>query len=146
MKTEAWLNALRSGTYGQAKEALADGNGNYCCLGVLCEISGLPVEVEDLGNGEKYVQYLFETPEDFQRAYNAKPISKADSTLPYFASTNLLEDLDLNEKVDALEDGPEGTDVVQSLHDRLMHLNDGGWTFREIADYIAAVQEYDATA
>lgn len=30
-----WLKALRSGEYGQAKETLCDGYGNFCCLGVL---------------------------------------------------------------------------------------------------------------
>lgn len=30
-----WLKALRSGEYGQTKNALCDGKGNFCCLGVL---------------------------------------------------------------------------------------------------------------
>jgi len=32
---EKWVNALRSGEYGQCKGKLSDGNGSYCCLGVL---------------------------------------------------------------------------------------------------------------
>lgn len=35
-----WVEALRSGEYKQTKETLKDCNG-YCCLGVLCEISGI---------------------------------------------------------------------------------------------------------
>lgn len=31
----AWLKALRSGEYGQCKYTLTDGEGNFCCLGVL---------------------------------------------------------------------------------------------------------------
>lgn len=34
-----WVSALRSGNYGQATNALKKHN-NFCCLGVLCDISG----------------------------------------------------------------------------------------------------------
>lgn len=30
-----WVKALRSGEYGQTQGTLCDGNGNFCCLGVL---------------------------------------------------------------------------------------------------------------
>lgn len=30
-----WIKALTSGEYGQTSDTLCDGNGNYCCLGVL---------------------------------------------------------------------------------------------------------------
>ena len=33
-----WLRALRSDKYEQATNALQDGEGGYCCLGVLCDI------------------------------------------------------------------------------------------------------------
>lgn len=40
-----WLAALRSGNYKQGRMALkrgvGDGTADYCCLGVLCDISGL---------------------------------------------------------------------------------------------------------
>ena len=43
-----WLKALRSGEYGQAKGVLTDGEGNFCCLGVLQHcVSGGKVEVYD---------------------------------------------------------------------------------------------------
>lgn len=35
-----WVKALRSGDYVQTKGFLKDDTG-YCCLGVLCEISGI---------------------------------------------------------------------------------------------------------
>jgi hypothetical protein len=38
---QMWLEALRSGKYKQGKEQLRDGD-KFCCLGVLCELSGLP--------------------------------------------------------------------------------------------------------
>ena len=43
MKAETkakWLEALRSGEYMQVTSVLNDGNGGFCCLGVLHEITG----------------------------------------------------------------------------------------------------------
>jgi hypothetical protein len=37
---QAWVAALRSGEYEQAQHQLHTSHG-YCCLGVLCDISGL---------------------------------------------------------------------------------------------------------
>jgi len=41
MKTEIkekWVVALRSGAFAQARSRLSDGNGGFCCLGVLCKV------------------------------------------------------------------------------------------------------------
>lgn len=38
-----WVEALRSGKFKQGRSRLQDSEGNYCCLGVLCEIA--PPEV-----------------------------------------------------------------------------------------------------
>jgi hypothetical protein len=35
-----WVEALRSGEYEQGVEVLRNRRGQYCCLGVLCDISG----------------------------------------------------------------------------------------------------------
>ncbi|WP_441235620.1 hypothetical protein [Bradyrhizobium sp. 930_D9_N1_4] len=43
-----WVEALRSGEYKQARNALRDGN-RYCCLGVLCKVAGLPIRNDGLG-------------------------------------------------------------------------------------------------
>ena len=48
-----WIEALRSGEYEQCKDKLYSGNG-YCCLGVLCVVSGAKFEQQD---GE-FVPYL----------------------------------------------------------------------------------------
>ena len=50
MKTEIkrrWIEALRSGRYEQTEGKLRDGDG-FCCLGVLCDISGVS-EWDDTG-------------------------------------------------------------------------------------------------
>lgn len=46
---EKWVAALRSGEYTQGRtqlrtESIDGKTSGYCCLGVLCEISGLPYE------------------------------------------------------------------------------------------------------
>ncbi len=38
---ERWIAALRSGEYKQGNSYLRHDN-NYCCLGVLCDIEGVP--------------------------------------------------------------------------------------------------------
>jgi len=43
----AWLEALRSGKYKQGKNFLCNRNLEYCCLGVLCEVAGIPKVKED---------------------------------------------------------------------------------------------------
>lgn len=35
---QLWVNALRSGEYKQTTEQLNDGDGGFCCLGVLCDL------------------------------------------------------------------------------------------------------------
>lgn len=35
-----WLEALRSGRYKQGKSRLRNNKDEFCCLGVLCDISG----------------------------------------------------------------------------------------------------------
>lgn len=44
-----WVAALRSGKYEQGRQRLRNGD-SYCCLGVLCEVAGLPIDPE-YGNG-----------------------------------------------------------------------------------------------
>ncbi len=41
-----WVTALRSGKYLQTQGSLYKEN-KYCCLGVLCEVMGLPRDWED---------------------------------------------------------------------------------------------------
>jgi hypothetical protein len=36
---EQWVGALRSGGYKQGRRRLADNDGKFCCLGVLCELA-----------------------------------------------------------------------------------------------------------
>lgn len=37
---QKWIEALRSGSYEQGKSCLRNEEGNYCCLGVLADVTG----------------------------------------------------------------------------------------------------------
>jgi hypothetical protein len=52
-----WIDALRSGEYPQARGALTDGEG-FCCLGVLCKISGVMIEGNNCLEDGEIVGYL----------------------------------------------------------------------------------------
>jgi hypothetical protein len=41
---EKWIAALRSGKYKQGQGLLRSANDRYCCLGVLCEVAGVPAK------------------------------------------------------------------------------------------------------
>jgi len=45
-----WIKALRSNKYKQGTGQLLDDGGNYCCLGVLCDIIGMQPKYKDCSN------------------------------------------------------------------------------------------------
>ena len=51
-----WIAALRSGKYKQGRVLLRSKDDEYCCLGVLCEISGLQAKPSD--SGFAYLDHL----------------------------------------------------------------------------------------
>ena len=56
-----WLKALRSGEYKQGRTALQPNEGEFCCLGVLCEVYR-----KETGDGRwtKYGTFVAEDSED----------------------------------------------------------------------------------
>lgn len=52
-----WVEALRSGEYKQGKDQLRGGD-RFCCLGVACEVSGLPYNPEDGALGDEVRDWL----------------------------------------------------------------------------------------
>lgn len=122
MKAADWVQALRSGEYEQGQDYLCRG-GKFCCLGVLCEIQGLPKE-----DVEGDIYYVFEGLDSY-----ATKRALQQSVIPRAAQSTILEDLNLRQAV---------TDEVgdqRALHTHLICMNDEGKTFTEIADYIEGV-------
>ena len=78
-----WLAALRSGEYKQAKSVLNTGD-SFCCLGVLCDISGMGRWVRDDRNrafiyyeyGEAYREFA-ELPIPLQKGAGIEVVEEA---------------------------------------------------------------------
>ena len=102
-----WVDALRSGEYEQTTNLLRDDKG-FCCLGVLCDISGLGEWKRD-ENGN----YTFHVPGSVEYTF---PPYAVDDALGVIARY-----IGLNSDINAL---------------MLSSLNDTGKTFPEIADEI----------
>jgi len=123
MKAADWVNALRSGDYEQGQDYLCR-DGKFCCLGVLCEIQGLPKQ-----NVEGDIYFVF----DNMNSYATKRAVQ-QSVIPRAAQATILEDLNLTQVVE-----DEVGDKL-SLHTRLICMNDEGRSFNEIADFIEKIQ------
>jgi hypothetical protein len=112
-----WVAALRSGQYEQGKSVLRSGD-RYCCLGVLCDISGLgtwvPVSAAETGEHGTY-RYQF-----------ADKHSGSIGLLPF----DVLSWAGLDNDAAAVDDMPD--------HMQPVTMNDIGRTFEEIADSIEA--------
>lgn len=52
-----WVAALRSGEYRQGQGVLKTSKGEYCCLGVLCDIRGIELD-PDADHGSLYDSFL----------------------------------------------------------------------------------------
>jgi hypothetical protein len=111
-----WVAALRSGNYQQTDGQLHDGDGCYCCLGVLCDISGLGQWVQVFG---EQVEYAVGT----ASANDIPPRAVLDwaGFPPGSSAINRIPTVSIDE-----DDNP--------LHDH----NDAGKSFAEIADAIEA--------
>lgn len=51
---EKWVKALRSGKYVQGRHFLKNSTNQYCCLGVLADISGVKSECKDDEAGYRF--------------------------------------------------------------------------------------------
>jgi hypothetical protein len=109
---DKWIEALRSGKYEQGKGKLCK-NGNYCCLGVLCEIQGRPKF-----NGGRDARVCFDSSKGHLSAEN--PVYNKLNASGFF---------------------PEGIKVEfkNGKYGSLADCNDHGLTFDQIADIIEAI-------
>lgn len=105
---EKWLEALRSGKYVQGEGVLRNGDDEYCCLGVLCEVAGAECSKEPVYAGSDLLipRYRFTYKGDSQT-----------ELLPLLLSNEL--------------------GIGKDAHSTLTTMNDNqGKTFKQIADWI----------
>lgn len=125
MKAEVkaqWIAALLSGDYKQGKHVLRTDTDEYCCLGVLCEVSR---ELEGVQHGQwirphpgaRYTFAMGESPASSQ-SWSSVPVQLAK---------------ELGLEVTVVKD----SGVHVSVQTRLQELNDAeGWDFEQIAEFI----------
>lgn len=101
-----WVAALRSGEYEQAKGVLRKAD-SYCCLGVLCDLSGIDTWAKDVEDMNDWV---------YDRFFSSLPYSVRDWAGLDSEDPQVWKD--------------------DSTQARLSDLNDSGKTFAEIADII----------
>ena len=138
-KRDQWLFRLRSGLYPQAKGQLAraiseDGEtykitGN-CCLGVLCEVEEYErVPSFVFGEDEVRMDYIVRgsVPDKDEAMY---------SDLPGWYET--AEGLDATVPLSAIPESIRNKHCIEDgrLSSILIYMNDDGFTFNEIADFI----------
>lgn len=139
---QKWVDALRSGDYAQTKSVLERPGpaGGFCCLGVGCKLflsdtrldpSGMDLEGTDLEDQLDDTDEVHYGPED-DRSYESAP-------------TVLVEKLGLRGNLGTIRGWPEGLECPQRAHGgdciSLADLNDVGWSFKQIADFIEAHPE-----
>ncbi len=117
-----WVAALRSGTYQQGQEELrrsyaySVGDDNYCCLGVLCDISGMGHWVP-LSNGEYLYNELGSTNEGTAGTEAPSGVARL-AGITYdqdkFVSMNDENELSFNQIADYIETTYLGKDTVTS--------------------------------
>jgi hypothetical protein len=110
---QKWVNALRSGKYEQCKGSLTI-DGKYCCLGVACEISSLELD----------------------------PYWRERGTLLSEAAP-VKEELGLRSHEGEFDGAGIGLEsaIRRSPSKSLSFLNDAGWTFNQIANFIESYPE-----
>lgn len=117
-----WVEALESGEYQQGEGYLTqieDGKEFHCCLGVACQLYLRAGGALDVQRGAEYT------------SYNGQSGSLPTSVTNWLGLKTDLGDFGQRIKLD--------TDAGEA--DDLTGLNDGGWNFSEIADFIRSEPE-----
>lgn len=110
-----WVAALRSGEYKQTKSELKDGQGGFCCLGVLCDIYA-----KDNGRKRWSVAQLSDKADgEFALSYLDQGVPAA--VVAIWAGLDYDQEIRIGQRCETLYDH-----------------NDDGRTFAEIADAIEA--------
>lgn len=138
-----WLTALRSGLYRQGHEALhtitTDGWAEFCCLGVLCDIVRNDVGLTWDEDGEPDIDG-----EPYENQFLPRPVvhrahlDDHNPTVPYSAFLRWFgDDEDARTRLmNAVHDSGYGVPENPDDLIPLSVLNDGGFTFDEIAHLI----------
>lgn len=126
-----WTDALRSGTFGQYKKKLADGEGNYCCLGVLSELA-----VQAGVIPPAVVEHIPPSEDEDGDGYDMVYYDKSFTVLPHSVAEWAFETLSDDPWFVSDWENPIVKVDNSGIQTSLAELNDGGHTFEEIAEII----------
>ena len=147
-KTE-WLDALESDTYKdkQGKSVLVTPEGNFCCLGVWCDLKEIPSKVEEkeipAGESGKYitaqVRTFYSSERDMEFGMNGTV-----AYIPFLAGIRTENEWGLTpsptftggEILFTCWTQDDNGNKAHFQAYNLPHLNDNGFTFSQIADII----------
>lgn len=144
---DAWLKALRSGDYQQAKGMLRSMDGRFCCLGVATEINADVCNLTVVEGIDRY-RYVASSEQDFGSLmpvvvmdYLGIPSEYREATLN---DGSILVHADMENAVEA-----SGSNLYKAVNGMPMidvvHLNDSGHNdFNEIADRIEMTFKVEA--
>lgn len=80
-----WIAALRSGKYRQGR-IYFEKNNSFCCLGVLCKISGQPTELAPASDNWDFVESVIDTSEHISAL-----IGRNDNGVPFPVIADYIE-------------------------------------------------------
>lgn len=127
-----WVAALRSGEYKQAQGALCQydhrGDRGFCCLGVLTDMYHKHTACgawKDIGSSDR-VEFV-----SLAMTPHGRITVQGDSGTPPTPVVDWAGMKDHNPTIPTDEQATSGESATS-----LAELNDGGWSFARIADYI----------
>ncbi len=136
-----WVEALRSGKYTQGQLMLRTPDNDFCCLGVLCDITNVPwyraeIKVSD-GMGSHMIRdgYVYGTKGSDSDSYQLIPANYAPKLRGDIGRFN-PNVFSGNNGVFSVVGQTSRGDLGHMEVYNLPSLNDGGFTFDQIADII----------
>lgn len=134
---QEWVAALRSGEYHQTKEAMVDPYG-YCCLGVGAVECGLDIQGDDFYEDRVTVELVTERNNSLRRWMQ---VENTQVPQPEYLELFGLKPEQYNRLVwyeSNREYEPEvgWVPMKRSVIQYLAYMNDNGYSFEQIADWI----------
>lgn len=133
-----WISALRSGDYNQTDGVLADGQGGFCCLGVLCDLLQEDGVVE-AGHMQHYYSYNGHHSSALLPGDLHKRLGLAEGSGDVFLWSEIKDFLtedECNKITEDYKNSYEGDEISPDSRWSLANLNDAGASFETISKII----------
>ncbi len=137
-----WLEALESGNYAQGQGLLRSSTDEYCCLGVLAELSSCDRRLASIGTAYQY-RHEGDSSAPYEEVgvlpFKTRRDARLNSCMGAFKRGVIFPGVDYGESLPALDRLPAGHGSLAAMND-VRCIRDGdtlrAFNFREIAAYI----------